>query len=44
MLNDMQALSGVWGNVDPTEESHIQKAMIEQNKKKFAKFKNLNNK
>jgi len=33
MLADMKALSGVWNDVDPTEHSHIQKSIEEQNKK-----------
>tara|TARA_Y100000310_G_scaffold109628_1_gene108057 strand:+ start:1973 stop:2731 length:759 start_codon:yes stop_codon:yes gene_type:complete len=33
MLADMQSLSGVWKDVDPTEHSHLQKAIEEQIKK-----------
>tara|TARA_R110002051_G_scaffold304082_1_gene373260 strand:- start:3845 stop:4603 length:759 start_codon:yes stop_codon:yes gene_type:complete len=33
MLSDMKALSGVWKDVDPTEHSHLRKAMEEQIKK-----------
>ena len=33
MLSDMKALSGVWNDVDPTEHSHLQKAIEEQIKK-----------
>ena len=33
MLSDMKALSGVWKDVDPTEHSHMRKAMEEQIKK-----------
>ena len=30
MLSDMKALSGVWADVDPTEHSHLRKALEEQ--------------
>jgi len=33
MLADMQSLSGVWKDVDPTEHSYLQKAIEEQIKK-----------
>lgn len=33
MLSDMKALSGAWADVDPTEHSHLRKAMEEQIKK-----------
>jgi predicted ATPase len=33
MLSDIKALSGVWKDVDPTEQSHLRKAVEEQIKK-----------
>ena len=33
MLSDMQTLSGVWKDVDPTEHSHLQKAIQKQIKR-----------
>ena len=34
IMKEIEALSGVWTEVDPTEDSHIQKAVEEQNKNK----------
>jgi len=34
MMTDIKSLSAVWHDVDPTEDSHIQKAVEKQNKNK----------
>ncbi len=40
MLADIQSLSAVWKDVDPTEHSHVQKAIEEQIKKERARRMN----
>jgi len=42
MLSDMKALSGVWSDVDPTEHSHVRKAIEEQLKKEQIKKDRMN--
>ena len=41
MLNDMKALSGVWGGVDPEEHSHLRKALEKQIKEDQENKRNL---
>ena len=41
MLNDMKALSGVWGGVDPEEHSHLRKALEKQIKEDQQNKRNL---